>query len=147
MPDPTYPFTDTRMPGNAVSGAWTSWLPNLTTSSNQPTMLARKGQYLQINKTIFANFSVTINAIGTGAYYISVPVTAAYYTDQNVGYGYLFDVNPGQLYVCVLRLDTNGTRFRHFFDGTGVNIAPTSAVPFVWSAGDLFYGFLNYEAA
>src|SRR5262245_2307147 len=90
------------IPATVISpvGSWSSYTPQLTASSSNPTLgsgSVQNGRFTQIGKLIIVHIRVHFGssgaAAGSGTYFISVPVTGTFFEEnfQTIGSGNLFD--------------------------------------------------------
>jgi hypothetical protein len=61
-----------------LAGAWTSYTPTVAASSGTFTSVSATGNYIQIGKTVFARFAITITTVGTatGNVTVTLPFSA-----------------------------------------------------------------------
>ena len=138
----------------ALASTYTAYTPTWTSSGTAPAIGngTITGGYTQVGKLVvfFANLTTgSTTTFGTGAYSVSLPVTAATGPTQILACE-AFDTSTGFYYRGVSRIDSgsaNVTR-THFVDGVTGPSGWTPAVPFTWAvSGDQFFVSGSYFAA
>lgn len=134
----------------AIGDPWGSYTPVLASTGTAPTVSAATGGFIQAGKDVRFHFDITINAVGTGSYTISLPVQAASYISiSSFVFVSCYDVSAGLVYPRI-GFSTGSTTVFAMNDMAAVRVsgpAPGSNSPFIWATGDRFVGHGFYEAA
>lgn len=136
---------------NTIGAAYETWTPALTAATVNPTLgtgSTTVGRYGRINKTVYGDASFVFGtsgvAAGTGAYYISLPVTAQNATPP-IGIGWILDASAGLLRHVVVQMDTT-SRVALYLENT-ITFGVGAANPWTWAASDQIRINFQYEAA
>jgi hypothetical protein len=94
------PYGD--MPTALVSDAYTTWTPTWTSSGTPSSVSAATGEWRRIGRMIHGSGEMTLNAVGTGTYYIALPVATVGTRQRTIGHGFLY-LTGGATYEFTLR--------------------------------------------
>lgn len=134
----------------ALGGAWSSYTPAVTGSVSNPTLgtgASQSGRYMQVGKTAIVRAAIAFGtagvAVGSGAYYISLPATITPVTGAFavVGTGYYFDSSATAYTPVIARTTSTGLLIELMYPATWPNGAVTnvgSTAPAVPAASDQF---------
>lgn len=139
-----------------AAGTYTTYTPTWTQSATI-TKTTNLGQYMQFNKLVVANFSMTATGAGTAnnVIIVSLPVTASA-NNSLIGQAYLVDASigtSGTLYPLIAAYVSSTTMA--FYAGaanetdyvTGQAGLTASEVPVTIASGDILVGSIVYRAA
>ena len=144
-------------PWLSQAAAWTTYTPTLTAATTNPTLGAgayATGRYTQVGRLVIGKckiqFGTGYNA-GSGAYWVSLPVTArAVIAGEagTAGYGFLFNGNTNA-YVPIQALQLTTTTVGLYYGATynGAATIATHAVPWAWISNCSVEFQFQYEAA
>jgi hypothetical protein len=130
-------------------GALTSYTPTLT-GGWTPGNGTASGGYSQVDKWVYveAQFQFGTTSAAAAAPALSLPVVGA----NNFQYsglfrGFFFDVSAGNSYATI-PLALTGSSIHSYSPGTnGLNVVPSTTVPFTWASGDYIRFTGLYQAA
>ncbi len=137
--------------------AWTSYAATWTSGGTAPAIGngTLSAQYKQRGKIVDVKVYLELGStstIGTGAYYISLPVNASNVSVGSInGHGWIVDASSGIYYHIAADTADAVTKltFRLFkSDGTYAQLSTVeSGVPMTWATGDKLWFIGTYEAA
>jgi hypothetical protein len=155
-----FPFTAgqvlTAAQLNGIGEAYTSFTPAWTAVTTNPAIGngTLTGAYTQVNKLVFANYTLQIGStttFGTGDYRFSFPVTAKNLNNFSAIFStcFMFDSNLGQMYSATASMVNLGTVFRlNTFPNSTQTVTPFGpTAPFTLAVNDEIYISIVYEAA
>lgn len=133
--------------------AWTAWTPALTAATSSPTLGAgatATGYYAQTGKIVHLRGYIVfggagVNA-GSGAYYISLPVSAAL-GGAHGGNVLVTDASATGSWLGMMVMNDSGKCFINFANRTDGNNTVSHNAPFAWTTSDSIRFDLTYEAA
>lgn len=131
-----------------IQAAWDSYTATWTGSTTNPVIGdgTITGVYMRVGKTIHYRVTVTIGStttLGSGGYFLSLPVASASPNNVPIGVGSVFDTSTGALYGRVA-IQQSTTRV-HLYDNSNGRVNPTT--PIALAAGDVISATGTYEAA
>lgn len=138
--------------------SFTSYTPVLTAATTNPTLgsgAVTTGAYSQFGKLVayrfFISFGTSGVSAGSGAYRISLPVTASTTLGAGaltLGSLFIFDSSTNNAHTGLMGNVSNGTYLSDiYYAQGGVLAAMSNSAPWTWAASDQIRGFIIYEAA
>ena len=136
---------------NSIGAAWVDYTPTWTSAGTAPALGngTLTGRYCQINKLVVVQIALTLGStstIGTGQYYLSLPLTDT--TNQGaffpLGFGYMLDSSAANAYTIIGHRGNTADKvgFKYTAGGYG-DISATS--PFTFASGDNIFINCTYE--
>lgn len=141
---------------NTLQSAWTPYTPTLTADGGSPTIGTGgviAGRYKALGKTVHYRGRLLFGtgaSAGTGAFYVSIPLTAASVavsgmTLPNEGSARIRDASPAANYaaICDIQPDLHASRMGFVQNAAVV----TGSHPMSWAPSDHISWDITYEAA
>ncbi len=138
--------------GNSSLPEWQSYTPTWASAGTPPALGNGTivGRYIQIGKFISVQVKLTLgttSTVGTGQYFISMPVTAAAAVSLGIGNGYIYDSSAASLWTIVVQ-PASTTQAGFYFTGAGgAHVVGGAAAPFGWAVNDEINASFVIEAA
>jgi len=124
-----------------------SYTPAMQGSGSNPTLSAAVGTYLQIGDLVVFRAKCTISTVGSGSYFVTLPVTADGTIGANISV-FVQDASPAATYVAGGYLDTTARAGLFMVNGTTyASVAMTHVNPITFASGDIITVFGTYFAA
>jgi hypothetical protein len=139
-------------------GAWTAYTPTLTAATTNPVISGTgayaNGTYAKIGRVVTGKCKIqfgSTGSAGSGAYSISLPVTARAAATGEAGtngYGYLYNGNT-TIYVPIQALQVTTTTVSLYYGATynGAATIVTHSAPWAWISNCAMEFQFQYEAA
>ena len=130
--------------------AWQTYTPAWTTGGSAPSLGngTLTGRYAQVGKTVHGAVALTMGStttFGTGAYFLSLPVTASANVMGAIGLVDVKDASPAADYIHAAVISTTTTFALYSMAAPAA--AATNTAPITFASGDIIYARFSYEAA